>query len=133
MKTIFIFGDFETIVVSLSFFCHLCPVTVKNVLWTFDVFCQMVRQRRIHWLHSFTFCHCGFSNVSSICLPVGMQRHIALCGYPLYKAALRKFSKMLSSAPIFLTSHYFRQNIWRLSSLQFHFLYIFGNELNTVN
>ena len=40
---------------------------------------------------------------------------------------------MLSSAPIFLTSHYFRQNIWRLSSVQFHFLYIFGNELNTVN
>ena len=33
--------------------------------------------------------------------------------------------ELFSFAPIFLRSNYFRQNIWGLSSAQFHFWYIF--------
>ena len=43
---------------------------------------------------------------------------IALCGYPLVKVAVEK---ICSFAPILLRFDYFRQNIWRLSSAQFHF------------
>ena len=32
---------------------------------------------------------------------------------------------MIPTGPIFLNLNYFRQNIWRLSSVQFHFWYIF--------
>ena len=42
----------------------------------------------------------------------------ALCGYPLVKVAVEK---ICSFAPILLRFGYFRQNIWRLSSAQFHF------------
>ena len=36
---------------------------------------------------------------------------------------------MLSSAPIFLKSHYFRQNIWPWIIVQFHFLDVFVDEM----
>ena len=39
---------------------------------------------------------------------------------------------MTSTAPIFLRSHYFRQNIWPWLFVQFHFLYIFVDELSAV-
>ena len=38
--------------------------------------------------------------------------------------------ELFSFAPIFLRSNYFRQNIWGLSSAQFHFWYIFKDKLN---
>ena len=46
------------------------------------------------------------------------------------KSSIREIS---SFAPIFLRFNNFRQNIWRFFSAQFHFWYIFGYELNTVN
>ena len=38
-----------------------------------------------------------------------------------------------TTAPIFSQYDYFRENIWRLSSVHFHFCYIFGDQLNTAN
>ena len=43
---------------------------------------------------------------------------IALCGYPLVKVPVEKIWLF---APILLRFDYFRQNIWRLLSTQFHF------------
>ena len=43
-----------------------------------------------------------------------------------WKVVLGGFTKMIPSGPIFLNLNYFRKNIWRLSSVQFHFWYIFG-------
>ena len=42
---------------------------------------------------------------------VTVHRHSAPYGYPFEKAELRKLSKIVSSALIFLKSYYFRQNI----------------------
>ena len=43
-----------------------------------------------------------------------------------WKVVIGGFTKMIPSGPIFLNLNYFRHNIWRLSSVQFHFWYIFG-------
>ena len=40
---------------------------------------------------------------------------------------------MLSSAPIFLTSHYFRQNIWPRVFVQFHSQDIFEDEMTATH
>ena len=42
-----------------------------------------------------------------------------------WKVVIGDFTKMISSGPIFLNLNYFRQNIWRLSSVQFLFWYIY--------
>ena len=51
---------------------------------------------------------------------------IALWVKPCWKVEIEEFSKMFPSGPIFMNLNYFRQNIWRLSSVQFHFWCIFG-------
>ena len=43
-----------------------------------------------------------------------------------WKVEIEELTKMFPSGPIFMNLNYFRQNIWRLSSVQFHFWYIFG-------
>ena len=50
---------------------------------------------------------------------IGRCALCALCGYPLLKFPEENF---FPSPPIFWRSNYFRQNIWGLSSAQFHFL-----------
>ena len=46
---------------------------------------------------------------------------IALCGYPLVKMEIRDSSQISTTASIFSQYDYFRQTIWRLASVQFHF------------
>ena len=50
----------------------------------------------------------------------------ALWVKPCWKVELEEFTKIFLSGPIFMNLNYFRQNIWRLSSVQFHFWYVFG-------
>ena len=45
----------------------------------------------------------------------------ALCSYPLIKVEIGDSSKFSTTAPIFSRYNYFRQTIWRLASVQFHF------------
>ena len=44
-----------------------------------------------------------------------------------WKVVIGGFAKMISSGPIFFNLIYFRQNIWRLSSVQFHFWFMLGD------
>ena len=60
-------------------------------------------------------------------------RAIALCCYPNVKVEFRDSGQICTTAPIFLKSNYFRQNIWKSPAAQFHFSFIFGYELNTIN
>ena len=57
----------------------------------------------------------------------------ALCSFPLVKMEIRDSSQISTTAPIFSGYNYFRQNIWRLASVQFHFWYIFWDKLITAN
>ena len=57
----------------------------------------------------------------------------ALCCYPNVKVEFRDSGQICTTAPIFLKSNYFRQNIWKSPAAQFHFSFIFGYELNRVN
>ena len=52
--------------------------------------------------------------------------HSALWVKLCWRVVIGGFTKMIPSGPIFRNLNYFRQNIWRLSSVQFHFWYIFG-------
>ena len=45
----------------------------------------------------------------------------ALCGYPLLKLEIRDSCHISTRAAIFFHYNYFRQTIWRLASVQFHF------------
>ena len=62
-----------------------------------------------------------FPQVASTCCSNALW--VKLC----WKVVIGKFTKMIPSGPIFLNLNYFRQNIWRLSSVQFHFWYILGD------
>ena len=53
--------------------------------------------------------------------------HTALCSYPLVKMEIGDSWQISTTAPIFSQYDYFRQTIWRLASVQFHFWYIFGD------
>ena len=59
-------------------------------------------------------------------------RSTALCSYPLVKMEIQDSIQILTTAPIFLQSNYFRQNIWRSPAAQIHFWFMFGYELTTV-
>ena len=58
---------------------------------------------------------------------------IALWVKPCWKVDIEEFSNMFPSGPIFMYPIYFRQNIWRFSSVQFHFCYIFGTSWTQPN
>ena len=73
-------------------------------------------------------------------IPITNSRNIdflilfnALCCYPNVKVEFRDSGQICTTAPIFLKSNYFRQNIWKSPAAQFHFSFIFGYELNTIN
>ena len=55
----------------------------------------------------------------------GERRSNALWVKPCWKVEIEEISKMFPSGPIFTNLNHFRQNIWRLSSVQFHFWYLF--------
>ena len=59
--------------------------------------------------------------------------HIALCSYPHVKVSIRDLSQIFTTPPIFQQSHYFRQNIWVDFLVQFHFQYIFQDNLTNCN
>ena len=50
----------------------------------------------------------------------------ALWVKPCWKVEIGEFTKMSPSGPIFMNLNYFRHNIWRFSSVQFHFWYMWG-------
>ena len=45
----------------------------------------------------------------------------ALCNYPLVKMEIGDSSQIFTTAAIFSQYDYFRQTIWKLASVQFHF------------
>ena len=95
---------------------HLHPhfdLKVKSI--SFYTFSSL----QFHWL--------GYSPQKS-CF-VGTLTTIALCGYPIGKMEIRDSSQISTTAPIFVYYDYFRQNIWANILVQFHFQYIFGDDL----
>ena len=58
-----------------------------------------------------------------------LQCTAELCSYPHVKLSIRDLNPIFTTAPIFQQSHYFRQNIWLGIWVQFHFQYIFQNDL----
>ena len=56
---------------------------------------------------------------------VSQMSIIALWCYPNVNGSVRNLSLNTSTAPIFLKFNYFRENIWVMIWVQFHFLYIF--------
>ena len=58
---------------------------------------------------------------------------IALCCYPNRNSAIRNLSLNTSTAPIFLQFNYFRENIWVIIWVQFHFLYIFVGRVDRIH
>ena len=51
----------------------------------------------------------------------------------LKKFRIKDFAKMMTLAPIFQARTISDENIWILSPLQFHFQFLFGDELKTVS
>ena len=59
-------------------------------------------------------------------------RYIALCCYPNVNGSVRNLSMNTSTAPIFLQFNCFRENIWVIFKVQFHFLYIFVGRVDRI-
>ena len=57
----------------------------------------------------------------------------ALCCYPNVNGSVRNLSLNTSTAPIFLQFNYFRENIWVIIWVQFHFLYIFVGRVDRIH
>ena len=70
-------------------------------------------------------CEYAFYHPSSLIRQI--KKHSALCSYPLVNMEIGDSSQIYTTAPIFFHYNYFRQTIWRLASVQFHFWYIFGD------
>ena len=77
------------------------------------------------WRHPSSHIH--IITCSSLLLDQYLELHNALCSYPLVKMEIGDSSQISTTAPIFSQYDYFRQTIWRLASVQFHFWYIFGD------
>ena len=58
---------------------------------------------------------------------------IALCCYPNINSAIRNLGLNTPTAPIFLQFNYFRENIWVIIWVQFHFLYIFVGRVDRIH
>ena len=56
----------------------------------------------------------------------------ALCCYPNVNGSVRNLTLNTSTAPIFLQFDYFRENIWVIIQVQFHFLYIFVGRVDRI-
>ena len=56
----------------------------------------------------------------------------ALCCYPNVIGAFRNLSRNTSTATIFMLFNYFRENIWVLIWVQFHFLGIFVGRVERI-
>ena len=56
-----------------------------------------------------------------------LRASTALWVKPCLKVEIEEFTKKIPSGPIFMNLNYFRHNIWRFSSIQFHFWYILGD------
>ena len=65
-------------------------------------------------------CSCNFANT-------------ALCCYPNINSAIRNLGLNTPTAPIFLQFNYFRENIWVIIWVQFHFLYIFVGRVDRIH
>ena len=59
--------------------------------------------------------------------------NIALWCYPYVKLEIKNLSLITSTAPIFLQFNYFRENIWVIIWVQFHFLYIFVGRVDRIH
>ena len=59
--------------------------------------------------------------------------HNALCCYPNINSAIRNLGLNTPTAPIFLQFNYFRENIWVIIWVQFHFLYIFVGRVDRIH
>ena len=57
----------------------------------------------------------------------------ALCCYPNINSAIRNLGLNTPTAPIFLQFNYFRENIWVIIWVQFHFLYIFVGRVDRIH
>ena len=62
-----------------------------------------------------------------------MISFIALCCYPNVKGAIRNLSLNTPTPTIFLLFNYFRENIWALIWVQFHFLGIFVGRVDRIH
>ena len=61
------------------------------------------------------------------------NHRIALCCYPNINSAIRNLGLNTPTAPIFLQFNYFRENIWVIIWVQFHFLYIFVGRVDRIH
>ena len=74
------------------------------------------RFARMHKLEASVLLHCNWA-VHCVVLVA----YNALCSYPLAKMEIGDSSQISTTAAIFSQYDYFRQTIWRLASVQFHF------------
>ena len=60
------------------------------------------------------------------------NQYNALCCYPNINSAIRNLGLNTPTAPIFLQFNCFRENIWVIIWVQFHFLYIFVGRVEQI-
>ena len=77
----------------------------------------------------------GWRSTSRGKLDLGLRgaTHSALCCYPNVNGSVRNLSLNTFTAPIFLQFNYFRENIWVIIWVQFHFLYIFVGRVDRIH
>ena len=76
----------------------------------------------------FSPCHHGIDLFIQV-----MSLYSALCCYPNINSAIRNLGLNTPTAPIFLQFNYFRENIWVIIWVQFHFLYIFVGRVDRIH
>ena len=75
----------------------------------------------LHTICSFVADQIPFDEPQKKNIKIWARWSTALCGYPLLKLEIRDSSQISITAAIFSQYNYFRQTIWRLASVQFHF------------
>ena len=96
---------------------------VKNMTWIWGGHCVVDHLER------------SFFKVKTIFQKIGILfdlRINALCCYPNVNGSVRNSSMNTSTAPIFLQFNCFRENIWVIFKVQFHFLYIFVGRVDRI-
>ena len=71
--------------------------------------------------------------LNSISWLISIKSSNALCCYPNINSAIRNLGLNTPTAPIFLQFNYFRENIWVIIWVQFHFLYIFVGRVDRIH
>ena len=102
---------------AVMFAVHECTIKVDGYPWSLALLVKQLKRRE--------------STCESSCLHGGANS--ALCVKPFRNLEIKNLPKLLPWLPFYRARIISDANIWMLFPLQFHFQFLFGDELKTVS